>query len=143
VTELRFVAPADDAALEDWRRIHNTVVPPWPLSLPDVRERAGRNRLELAYLGAVAVGNSTVRPTDADGVATVIARVLPEHRDRGFGTLIHERALASARALAPAAIETLVLAANVDGLRFAERHGYVEVERYAVDGAHEVRLRLR
>jgi len=143
VTDLRFVAPADDAALEEWRRIHNTVVPPWPLSLSDVRERAGRNRLTVAYLDAVPVGNSTVRPADAEGVATVIARVLPEHRGRGFGTLIHERALAEARALGPAAIETLVLAANVDGLRFARRHGYVEVERYAVDGAHEVRLRLR
>ncbi|GIF68718.1 hypothetical protein Ais01nite_67530 [Asanoa ishikariensis] len=141
--ELHFVAPADDAALEQWRQIHNTVVPPWPLSLEDTRERAGRNRLELAYLGEVAVGNSTVRPLDADGVATVIVRVLPPQRGRGFGTLIHERALASARALEPAAIETLVLAANVDGLRFAQRHGYAEVERYAVDGAHEVRLRLR
>ncbi len=36
-----------------------------------------------------------------------------------------------------------MLAANVDGLRFAQRHGYVEDERYAVNGAHEVRLRLR
>ncbi|MDG4827650.1 GNAT family N-acetyltransferase [Asanoa sp. WMMD1127] len=143
MTELRFVAPVDDGALEEWRGIHNTVVPPWPLSLPDVRDRAGRNRLELAYAGAVAVGNSTVRPLDADGVATVIARVLPAHRGRGFGTLIHERALAAARALDPAAIETLVLAANVDGLRFARRHGYAEVERYEVAGAQEIRLRLR
>ncbi|MEV4538214.1 GNAT family N-acetyltransferase [Asanoa sp. NPDC049518] len=143
MTDLRFAFPGDDPALEDWRRIHNTVVPPWPLSLPEVRERAGRNRLELAYLGAAAVGNSTVRPPDADGVATVIARVLPEHRGRGFGTLIHSRALDAARALGAAAIETLVLAANVDGVRFAERQGYVEVERYEVHGAQEVRLRLR
>ncbi|GIF72200.1 GNAT family N-acetyltransferase [Asanoa siamensis] len=142
MAELRFVTPVDDAGLEDWRRVHNTVVPPFPLSLADVRERAERNRLELAYLGAVAVGNSTVRPPDADGVAVVIARVLPEHRGRGFGALIHSRALAFARALDPVAIETLVLAANVDGLRFAERQGYVEASRYVVDGAREVRLRL-
>ncbi|SNT40910.1 Acetyltransferase (GNAT) family protein [Asanoa hainanensis] len=143
MTELRFVSPADDPALEDWRLIHNVVVPPWPLSLPEVTERAGRNLLEVAYLDRVAVGNSTVRPPGDDGVATVIARVLPAHRGRGFGTLIHSRALAAARELGPAEIETLVLAANVDGLRFAEQQGYVEVERYEVHGAQEVRLRLR
>ncbi|MEV4619744.1 GNAT family N-acetyltransferase [Asanoa sp. NPDC049573] len=145
MAELRFVAAtgSDDAALAEWRHVHNTIVAPFPLSLDDVRERAGRNRLELAYLGDDAVGNSTVRPPDADGVAVVIARVLPERRRQGFGTLIHERALAAARALDPAAIETVVLLANSEGLAFAERHGYVETERYTVAGADEVRLRLR
>jgi GNAT superfamily N-acetyltransferase len=142
MAELRFAAPADDAALEAWRLIHNTILPPFPLSLADVRERAGRNRLELAYAGEVAVGNSTVRPPDAEGVAVVIARVLPAHRRRGFGSLIHERALAAARAQGPAAIETVVLAANADGVRFAIGRGYVEIERYEVDGAEEIRLRL-
>ena len=68
--------------------IHNTVVPPWPLSLEEV---AGAGRAATGWssptCGEVAVGNSTVRPVDADGVATVIARVLPAHRGRGFGTL--------------------------------------------------------
>ncbi|HTF09307.1 MAG TPA: GNAT family N-acetyltransferase [Asanoa sp.] len=138
-----FAEPVDDAALATWRSIHNTVIPPIPLTLDEVRERAGRNRLELAYAGEVVVGNSTVRPVDPDGTSVVIARVLPEHRRQGFGVLIHERALAAARALDPAAIETVVLAANVDGLRFASRHGYEETERYAVDDALYVTLRLR
>jgi len=47
------------------------------MSLDEVRERSGRNRLENAYLGDVLVGCSTVRPPE-DGVVTVIARVLPE-----------------------------------------------------------------
>ena len=143
MAELRYAAPVDDADLDLWRTIHNTILPPFPLSLADVRERAGRNKLEIAYAGDVAVGNSTVRPPDPEGVAVVIARVLPAHRGRGFGTLIHARALAAARALGPAAVETVVLEANGDGLRFAARHGYAEVERYVVGGAQEVRLRLR
>ncbi|MEV0714105.1 GNAT family N-acetyltransferase [Asanoa sp. NPDC050611] len=143
MAELRFTRPADDAELDLWRSIHNEIIPAGPLSLDEVRERAGRNRLELAYAGDVAVGNSTVRPPDSDGVAVVIARVLAARRGRGFGALIHDRALAAARALDPVAIETIVLAANVDGVRFAVRHGYVETERYEVDGAGYVTLRLR
>ncbi|GAA1863428.1 GNAT family N-acetyltransferase [Asanoa iriomotensis] len=143
MADLRFAAPVDDTTLDLWRSIHNTILPPFPLSLSDVRERAGRHVLEIAYDGEVAVGNSTVRPPDADGVSVVIARVLPEHRGHGFGTLIHARALAAARSLGPAAIETVVLLTNADGLRFASRHGYDEVERYTVHGAQEVRLRLR
>jgi GNAT superfamily N-acetyltransferase len=141
--ELRFAAPVDAAGLATWQLIHNTVIPPIPLTLDEVRDRAGRNRLELAYAGEVVVGNSTVRPVDPDGISVVIARVLPAHRRQGFGALIHERALAAARALDPAAIETVVLAANADGLRFALAHGYVETERYTVDDAIYVTLRLR
>ncbi|MFK0238025.1 GNAT family N-acetyltransferase [Streptomyces vinaceus] len=68
--------------------------------------------------------------TDNDATATVIARVLPQHRRRGLGTQLYERALGQARALDPQAIETVVLASNPDGLRFAEQHGFVEIERY-------------
>jgi hypothetical protein len=31
-------------------------------------------------------------------------------------------------------IETVVLAANEDGLRFARRHGFAEIERYVLPG---------
>jgi GNAT superfamily N-acetyltransferase len=140
---LRFAAPVDDAALEDWRRIHNAIIPPHPLSLADVRERAGRNRLEVAYLGGVAVGNSTVRPPDDAGVATVIVRVLPPYRGLGIGDGLYARGLAAARDVGAAHIETVVLAANPSGLRFAKRHGFVETDRYTVDGAAYVTLRLR
>ncbi|MFI1067877.1 GNAT family N-acetyltransferase [Streptomyces spororaveus] len=70
-------------------------------------------------------------PTDDNGAtATVIARVLPEYRRRGLGTRLYERARDQARALDAQVIETVVLASNPDGLRFAEQHGFTEVERY-------------
>jgi GNAT superfamily N-acetyltransferase len=134
VSDLRFepVRP-DDATLADWRRIHNLIIPTDPLSVADVTERVQRNRLTVAYQGDVAVGCSTVRPPDK-GTAVVIARILPEHRRQGFGARLYEHALAIAYDLGAEVIETIILASNVDGVRFAERHGFVEIERDVLPG---------
>ncbi|MFF3205014.1 GNAT family N-acetyltransferase [Streptomyces sp. NPDC002962] len=142
---LRTEAVAGEAALEQWRDVHNTIVPPAAMSLDEVRERAGRYRLENAYVGDVLVGCSTVRPPEGEqGVATVIARVLPAYRGRGHGTALYDHALAHARVLGARVVETCVLAVNEDGLRFARARGFVEVERYVLDGgtAEWVDLRL-
>lgn len=134
--DVRFGAVSDEESLLDWQRIHNEIIPPDPLTLDEVRERAGRNRLELAYVADEAVGNSTVRrPTDESG-AMVIARVLPAHRRRGIGTRLYERGLETARKWADdRPVETVVLASNEDGLAFALALGFVEVERYTLPGA--------
>ncbi|MCT9005780.1 GNAT family N-acetyltransferase [Streptomyces rhizosphaerihabitans] len=132
---LHIEAPNDEARLADWQYVHNTIVPPAAMSLDDVRERVRRNRLEVAYLGDVLVGCTTVRPpTDDSATATVIARVLAEHRGQGFGEELYARGLDQARALGAKVIETVVLAANEDGPRFARRHGFVEIERYVLPG---------
>ncbi|MCK7626038.1 GNAT family N-acetyltransferase [Streptomyces sp. RS10V-4] len=135
MSDLRFVQPLTDAALRDWRHVHNTVVPTHDLSLEDVRERSRRNHLETAYLGEALVGCSTVRPPeDGTRTATVIARVLAPHRRRGFGAELYARGLARARELGAEVIETVVLASNEDGLRFAGKHGFTEIERYLLPG---------
>jgi ribosomal protein S18 acetylase RimI-like enzyme len=122
-----------EAALRDWREIHNLIIPTAPLWPDEVVERAGRNHLEVAYLDGTAVGCSTVRAPD-DGMVTVIARIRPEYRRRGFGEEMYQRGLAKARELGASAVGTVVLESNVDGLRFALRHGFVEVERYVMPG---------
>ncbi|MET9881893.1 GNAT family N-acetyltransferase [Streptomyces sp. NPDC006430] len=125
----------DGPVLLDWQQVHNLIIPTDPLSLDDVRERAGRNLLDVAYLDDVLVGCSTVRPPrDGAAVATVIARVLPAHRRRGFGAQLYAQGLAAARGLGAETIETVVLESNGDGLRFALEHGFVEVERYLLPG---------
>lgn len=135
MVDLRISELDDEESLRAWRRIHNTVVPTAPLSLDDVHERRERNLLELARLDGVAVGNSTVRPPSEDTTAhTVIARVLPAHRRAGLGSAIYTHCLAQLPPEARAVVETVVLASNLDGLRFAERHGFVEVERYLLPG---------
>lgn len=125
----------EDRALEDWRQVHNLIVPTAALSPDEVRERSRRHRLEVAYLGADLVGCTTVRPPlDDTATATVIARVLPAHRGRGFGGQLYERGLATARELGARVIETVVLASNPEGLRFAQSHGFTEIETYLLPG---------
>jgi GNAT superfamily N-acetyltransferase len=134
--EVRFVEVGDEQTLSAWRRIHNAIIPTDPLSLADVRERAARHRLELAYAGSEPVGNSTVRRPTENGGAMVIARVLPGHRGQGIGSLLYERGLVVARSWADdRPVETVVLASNEDGLAFALARGFVEVDRYLLPGA--------
>jgi GNAT superfamily N-acetyltransferase len=138
VSDLHFeqVQPVGgEATLRDWQYVHNLIIPTDPLSVDEIGMRAQRNRLEVAYLDGVAVGCSTVRPpTGETATATVIARVLREHRRHGFGEQIYQRGLAKAREFGAQVIETVVLASNEDGLRFARRHGFIEIERYVLPG---------
>lgn len=134
MTDLRIVR-VDDTTLVDWQYVHNTIIPTAALSLTEVGERARRNRLAVAYLGEVLVGCSTVRPpAPGTPVATVIARVLPAHRGRGFGAQVYARALAEARGLGAEVIETCVLESNPEGLRFALSRGFAETDRYVLPG---------
>jgi GNAT superfamily N-acetyltransferase len=135
VDDVRLVE-VDEESLADWQRVHNEIIPTDPLSRAEVRERSGRHRLELAYVGDDAVGNSTVRRPTHDEGAMVIARVLPAYRRRGIGSLLYRRGLEVARAWADERpVETVVLASNTDGLAFALAQGFVEVERYLLPGA--------
>ncbi|MEU5346513.1 MULTISPECIES: GNAT family N-acetyltransferase [unclassified Streptomyces] len=145
MTDLRIEqVGADKPLLEDWRHVHNVIVPPAAMDLAEVRERAARNHLEVAYLDDVLVGCTTVRPpTDDTATATVIARVLPAHRHQGLGEQLYVRGLAKARELGARRIETVVLAANTEGLRFAERHGFVEFDRYTLPGESALWIDLR
>jgi GNAT superfamily N-acetyltransferase len=132
--EVRYVRVDGDAAAADWRRVHNAIIATAPLSIDDVRANAELRVMEVAYADDVLIGNSTVRPPTDDEPATVIVRVLPEHRRQGYGTQLFDRALAQGRELGDGTVQTVVLESNDDGLRFAVAHGFVEVERYLLDG---------
>jgi RimJ/RimL family protein N-acetyltransferase len=130
------IVPVTEATAGLWAEVHNRIIPADPLSDADVIERMSRNELTLAYDGDVLVGNATLRPPTGDPrVATVIVRILPEHRGRGLGTEYFDAILERAAELEPDRIETVVLAANVDGLRFAENLGFEEHDRYVLDVA--------
>ncbi|SHM92509.1 GNAT family N-acetyltransferase [Streptomyces yunnanensis] len=135
MSDLRFQQPDDDVALRDWQYVHNVIIPTHILSMEQIRERAQRHHLEVAYLGDVLVGCSTVRPPSDDTLtATVIARVLAPHRGQGFGEELSARGLNRARELGAEVIETVILSSNEDGLRFAHKHGFTEIERYLLPG---------
>lgn len=125
----------NDETVRDWRYVHNLIIPTHELSEDDVRERSGRNHLEVAHHNGVLIGCTTVRPPEGDGTtATVIARVLPAHRRRGLGEQLYVQGLAKARALGAREIETVVPETDTDGLSFAAHHGFVEVETYVLPG---------
>jgi RimJ/RimL family protein N-acetyltransferase len=133
--DLLRIVPAAPGRLDEWRQIHNEIIPTAPLSEEEVAERATRNQLTVAYLGETPVGCATVRPPAGESdVVTVIVRISEPFRRRGLGTAYLEQALADARALQPGRIETVVLGSNADGLRFAVQHGFVEHERYVIEG---------
>ena len=135
MSDLRIQQPDGDATLKDWQHVHNVIIPTHLLSLEEVRERAQRHHLEVAYVGDELIGCSTVRPPAGDTLtATVIARVLAAHRGQGFGEELYARGLDRARELGAEVIETVVLSSNEDGLRFALKHGFVETERYLLPG---------
>ncbi len=97
VSTLTFQQADDEAGLKDWQYVHNVIVPPAAMSLDEVRERSGRNHLEVVYLGDVLVGCSTVRPPkDGGSTATVIAGSCPDTVGRGSGEELRARAEAGA-----------------------------------------------
>lgn len=129
------VHAGSEAALRDWQHVHNVIIPTAVLSLEEVRERSARNVLQVAHLGDTLVGCMTVRPPAAGSTtATVIARVLPAYRGRGFGRELYAYGLAQARDLGAEVIETVVLSSNPEGLDFAHRAGFIEVDRYLLPG---------
>jgi GNAT superfamily N-acetyltransferase len=115
--------------------VHNEIIPTAPLSEQEVRERSGRHLLTVAYDDDTLVGCATVRPpVDGSTTATVIVRILPPFRRRGLGTTYLAHELAAARAAGATRIETVVLASNEDGLEFARARGFVEHDRYVLEG---------
>ncbi|MEQ8147436.1 GNAT family N-acetyltransferase [Streptomyces sp. OP7] len=145
MSDLRIRAVDGATMLEQWRHVHNVIVPPAAMSPGEARERLARGyRLENAYDGDELVGCSTVRPpAGAEAVATVIARVLPGHRRKGFGSALHEAGLEHARVAGARAVETVVLAANEEGVRFARARGFDLTERYVLPGETDVWLTFR
>jgi GNAT superfamily N-acetyltransferase len=144
VSNLRIGPVGDEGALEDWRLVHNTVVPDAAMSPAEARERVGKYLLEVAYDGDVLVGCTTVRPPVGDGApSTVIVRVLPPWRGRGIGAALYERAMAQAAGHGAPAVETVVWAANEGGLRFAQARGFAEVDRYVPEPGAVAYVTLR
>ncbi|MGA3216304.1 MAG: GNAT family N-acetyltransferase [Acidimicrobiales bacterium] len=129
------ILPAAPDLLAEWRAVHNEIIPAHPLSQDDVKERAVNQILSVAYDGDILIGCATVRPPkEGSPAATVIVRILPPFRRKGLGEKYLEHVLAVARARGARQIETVVLASNEDGLRFAHSHGFVERNRYILDG---------
>ena len=131
---LTFARVTDERTADAWRRVHNEIIPSDPLTLDQVVGRTATYTLDLASLGDVVVGCSTVRPAADNAPVTVIVRILPAFRKRGYGSTFLSHALSRARELDAVNVQTIVHASNSDGMDFAVRRGFVETARYTMEG---------
>jgi GNAT superfamily N-acetyltransferase len=134
MSALSFARVTDEQAARAWQQVHNEIIATDPLNLDQVVARSTTYVLDLAWLDEEVVGCSTVRPAADGDPVTVIVRVLPPFRRKGLGSAFLAHAVTRARELDAVRIQTIVLASNTDGLEFALRRGFVETDRYTLDG---------
>jgi len=129
------IESATEGTLAGWLAVHNELIPNATLTSAHARDRLARHQLLVALRGPQVVGGTTVRPPDDEpSVVTVIVRVRPAHQGVGIGSLLFQRAMEQAVAFDPTRIKTCVLASNERGMSFALRRGFIEVDRYVLDG---------
>lgn len=117
---------------ETWTRVRNRVEVEAPSTLDDLLQtlkQKPETRHWLAEDEGEAVGCVFAARSSGAGRAFVLPRVVPEARGRGVGTALLEAALPHARSLGYALARSHVDGADAHSLRFAERRGYLEVDR--------------
>ncbi len=121
------------ADVEAWTRVRNLVERADAASVEDVirtGEREPERRLYVAELDGEVVGCAFVaRSESMPGCAATIPRVVPEARRRGLGSAFLQACSDRARELGCDALSSHVDADSADGLAFAARYGFVEVDR--------------
>ncbi|MCD6640000.1 MAG: GNAT family N-acetyltransferase [Nocardioides sp.] len=118
-----------DADYEQWRQVRIAVVPyERTQSIEELRAAASPERLlVVARQGDEVVGSGMAARADTAQAGSVIPRVLPEHRRRGYGTALLERLVEHVETLG---VPMLRAGADDEGsLAFAQRFGFTEVNR--------------
>src|SRR5581483_8873142 len=118
--------------VEAWTRVRNLVTPDEPVTVEDVTTtmtREPERRLYLAELDGEVAGCAFVAPSESmPGCAAAIPRVLPAARRRGLGGALLQACSDRARELGAEALSSHVRSDDPDGIAFAERFGFVEVD---------------
>ena len=103
-----------------------------PETIEHLRATMPRYRDWLALVDGepVGVGACTLTPgMEESAAAFAVNCVLPDARGRGVGTAIYKRVSAHARSLGKSELELFGLVDDPGGVAFAERHGFVVVNR--------------
>lgn len=118
-----------DEEYEAWRAVRLAVLPEERcLTVEEMREQDSSDRLLLlAVSDGGVVGSGIADRSDTAGAGFVAPRVRPEHRRRGVGSALL-RVLAEH--CSDLGLPEVVAGVDDEGsLAFAERHGFVEVDR--------------
>jgi GNAT superfamily N-acetyltransferase len=113
--------------------LHNAVWPEHAVTMAEVRSFKSSTRANadfLAVLGSASVGSAfvTILPHRLDR-AFVLTTVLAERRRLGAGTVLYEAVSRWARDRSLDTLLAPVAEDDAEGLGFAERRGFVEIER--------------
>lgn len=123
---------SSDADLATYAALWSAVRPRDAVSADFVRGRLAREPERLYLLaeeGGRAVGCGLTSGSSFAGRKYVAVAVVSVHRRRGLGTALLERCLEHARELNGEVAVGSVWEDDEDALAFAERHGFVEIER--------------
>ncbi|HEX4472109.1 MAG TPA: GNAT family N-acetyltransferase, partial [Nocardioides sp.] len=118
-----------DDDYEAWRRVRMDVVPGERCdTVAEMRAQDSSDRLLLiARLGGDVVGSGLGDRSDSSGGGFVAPRVRPSYRRRGVGSSLMEPLAAHVAALGLPELRAMV--DDPGSLEFAERFGFVEVDR--------------
>ena len=113
--------------------IYNAVWPDAAIGPAEAQAFRASLRDDFDYLAfgdgqPIASAAGGIRPQRQDRAFTLIT-VLAEHRRRGAGTVLYDRVSEWARARGIERLETWVDADDAESVGYAERRGFVEIER--------------
>jgi GNAT superfamily N-acetyltransferase len=126
---VRISACVTDDDYEAWRSVRIEVVPGERCdTVAEMRAQDNPDRLLLvATLDGVVVGSGIADRSDLGDAGFVAARVRPAYRRQGVGSALLEALGAHVEKLGLPVLRAMV--DDPESLRFAEHHGFVEVDR--------------
>ncbi len=131
------IAAVEDGDVETWVELRNAVDPQLPVDGDGVRRMRRREptaRHLLARLNGEAIGagvayeQGDLRGTD---VAVAFFGVVAPRRGQGAGTALYRAVSEHAEAIGKTRLQVDLWEDEHDGVRFLERRGFEEVERFA------------
>ena len=128
-----------EADLTAWAEIKSRVVPNEPVTVEQLRASLEPDRLLLlAALDGVLSGCGIADRSSFGGRAFIAARVLPEHRGLGVGSMLVQALAGHAARLGLTGVNAFVYADEPGSIAFAEKLGLAEVD-YQLEQIRQVR----
>jgi mycothiol synthase len=129
--EIRLERPASAARYDEWAKIMVSITGDvfGVDEIAHTLETDPDSAWILAYRGAAAAGIGVGRPSSISGSLYAMARVLPDHRRHGLGSVLYEALSEHARRRRLDSLWGRIREDDTASLLFAERRGFSEAGR--------------
>jgi GNAT superfamily N-acetyltransferase len=122
-----------DADLAAWIAVWDAITPREPSSPVEVLRRRLERQPGRLYLlarhGDEPVGLGFAGPSQSPERTSLVVRVLPPHRRRGFGSALFDRALEHARGLQAPRVSGMVFEDDPESIVWVTKRGFEEYDR--------------